>query len=87
MAGRGGGRPAPRMSAPRLAVEVSVKVRPGGRAVRPEPGARVCVGDEEFSYAAHSLGGSDQQEAFQTLALPLVSRLRDGFDCLLMAYG
>ena len=87
MAGRGGGRPAPRMSAPRLAVEVSVKVRPGGRAVRPEPGARVCVGGEEFSYAAHSLGGSDQQEAFQTLALPLVSRLRDGFDCLLMAYG
>ncbi len=76
-----------------LAVDVSVKVRPGAAAVGVGPGGRVRVrsgaGDEggEFGYAAHALGGSDQRGAFRTLALPMVQRLRDGYDCTLMAYG
>ena len=88
-----GPRP-PRAPGPgRLAVDVSVKVRPGAAAVGVGPGGRVRVhggagGEgEEFRYAVHALGGSDQRGAFRALALPMVRRLRDGFDCTMMAYG
>ena len=77
---------------PRLAVGVSVKVRPqqlgeGPSCVALGPGTRVGVPGGAFDYAEHALGGSDQQRAFEALGLPLVSRLRAGYDCTLLVYG
>ena len=51
------------------------------------PGTRVGVPGGAFDYAEHALGGSDQQRAFEALGLPLVSRLRAGYDCTLLVYG
>ena len=77
---------------PRLAVGVSVKVRPqqlgeGPSCVTVGPGTRVAVPGGDFSYGEHALGGSDQQRAFEALGLPLVGQLRAGFDCTLLVYG
>ena len=46
---------------------------------------RVPKGD--FSFPQYALGGSDQPHAFETLALPMLDKLRAGYDCTLLVYG
>ena len=74
-------------------VNVAVRIKPGQDvpAVFPsEVGVVIKERDASLSVLdgfGSIVGGSDQQDAYDAIAAPLVDRLLEGYSCTLMAYG
>jgi len=73
-------------------IKVSVRIRPprsglSASAVEINDHGDILVGEARFAYAAQVVCGSDQAVAYDAIALPLLSCLKEGFSCTLLAYG
>eukprot|EP00927_Polykrikos_kofoidii_P076446 TRINITY_DN73549_c0_g1_i1.p1 TRINITY_DN73549_c0_g1~~TRINITY_DN73549_c0_g1_i1.p1 ORF type:complete len:554 (+),score=74.30 TRINITY_DN73549_c0_g1_i1:236-1897(+) len=72
-------------------ISVSVRLRPlqpGSEPARISADARGVVTEQKvFEAVENVVTGSDQEQAYQAIAYPLLARLRDGYSCTLLAYG
>jgi hypothetical protein len=75
-------------------VDVSVRVRPnfdgfddGAVGIDRVGGLSVAGNSATWNYASHVVTGSDQGQAYDLLARPLLAKLESGYSCTLVAYG
>ena len=76
-------------------VGVSVRVRPvpagssdsGAVSVGATGGISVAGHGSSWHYAQHLVTGTNQGVAYESLAVPLLSKLNKGFSCTMIAYG
>ena len=72
---------------------MSVRLRPlapgsdPARISADERGIVLGEGSKIFSKVETVVTGSDQDQAYNAIAAPLLSRLYDGYSCTLIAYG
>ena len=72
-------------------ISVSVRLRPPAPGCEPpriSADARGVVTENKvFGAVENVVTGSDQEDAYQSIASPLLARLADGYSCTLLAYG
>jgi hypothetical protein len=74
-------------------VSVSVRLRPASDASsaaawRTDDGRALCLGGREYrGFLSSVVCGSEQAEAYDAIAAPLLEELRRGYSCTLLAYG
>lgn len=70
-------------------ISVSIRIKPGSESsvVDVDSAGDIHINGRRFGYAKSIVKGSDQLVAYESLGAGLFDKLREGYDCTLLAFG